>query len=149
MFGTIMNDEEKKEGLEIIEEDAFELEISDEELEQFYEDNKDAIDLIGGLDMFESLMGLDDESFEQLKPQVLQLFAETLHEPESIAEFRTLAIAQGYTAETMQAQSAPTMSYAPLPHIQAPAQNYAQGQPSPYQQQAYYQQVCHDNRQSA
>ena len=46
-----MNDEEKKEGLEIIEEDAFEPEISDEELEQFYEDNKDAIDLIGGLDM--------------------------------------------------------------------------------------------------
>ena len=79
-----MNNEEKKEGLEIIEEDAFEPEISDEELEQFYEDNKDAIDLIGGLDMFESLMGLDDESFEQLKPQVLELFAETLHEPESI-----------------------------------------------------------------
>ena len=65
MFGTIMNDEEKKEGLEIIEEDAFEPEISDEELEQFYEDNKDAIDLIGGLDMFESLMGLDDETFAQ------------------------------------------------------------------------------------
>ena len=98
-----MNDEEKKEGLEIIEEDAFEPEISDEELEQFYEDNKDAIDLIGGLDMFESLMALDDESFEQLKAQVLLLFAETLREPESIAEFRTLAIAQGYTPETAQA----------------------------------------------
>ena len=97
-----MNDEEKK-GLEIIEEDAFEPEISNEELEQFYEDNKDAIDLIGGLDMFESLMSLDDESFEQLKPQALQLFAETLAEPESIAEFRTLAIAQGYTPETAKA----------------------------------------------
>ena len=98
-----MNDEEKKEGLEIIEEDAFEPEISDEELEQFYEDNKDAIDLIGGLDMFESLMALDDESFEQLRAQVLLLFAQTLHEPESIAEFRTLAIAQGYTQETAKA----------------------------------------------
>ena len=98
-----MNDEEKKEGLEIIEEDAFEPEISDEELEQFYEDNKDAIDLIGGLDMFESLMALDDERFEQLRAQVLMLFAETLHEPESIAEFRTLAIAQGYTPETAKA----------------------------------------------
>ena len=31
-----MNDEEKKEGLEIIEEDAFEPEISDKELEQEY-----------------------------------------------------------------------------------------------------------------
>ena len=96
-----MNDEEKKEGLEIIEEDAFEP--TDEELEQFYEDNRDAIDLIGGLDMFESLMSLDDESFEQLKPQALQLFAETLHEPESIAEFRSLAIVQGYTVETARA----------------------------------------------
>ena len=93
-----MNDEEKKEGLEIIEEETFEP--TDEELEQFYEDNKDAIDLIGGLDIFESLMALDDDSFEQLKPQVLALFAETLQEPESISEFRTLAIAQGYTAET-------------------------------------------------
>ena len=105
MFGTIMNDEDIKmiQSNDAAAEDVEQVEISDEELEQFYEDNKDAIDLIGGLDMFESLMSLDDESFEQLKPQVLQLFAETLHEPESIAEFRTLAIAQGYTAETAQA----------------------------------------------
>ena len=98
-----MNDEEKKEGLEIIEENIFEPEISDEELEQFYEDNKDAIDLIGGLDMFESLMALDDEQFKTLSPQFLQLFAETLQEPESITEFRTLAITQGYTAESAKA----------------------------------------------
>ena len=104
-----MNDEEKK-GLEIIEENAFDSEVSDEELQQFYEENQDAIDLIGGLDMFESLMGLDDESFEQLKPQVLQLFVETLHEPESISEFRTLAIAQGYTEETAKADFETAMS---------------------------------------
>ena len=97
-----MNDEEKK-GLEIIEEDAFDSEISEEELQQFYEDNQDAIDLIGGLDMFESLMGLDDDSFEQLRPQFLQIFAETLRAPESFSEFRTLAIAQGYTKETAKA----------------------------------------------
>ena len=97
-----MNDEEKK-GLEIIEEDAFDSEVSEEELQQFYEENQDAIDLIGGLDMFESLMSLDDDSFEQLRPQFLQIFAETLREPESISEFRTLAIAQGYTKETAKA----------------------------------------------
>lgn len=97
-----MNDEEKK-GLEIIEEDVFDSEIDEEELQRFYEENQDAIDLMGGLDMFESLMSLDDEQFEQLHPQILQLFAETLHEPESISEFRTLAIAQGYTEETAKA----------------------------------------------
>lgn len=94
-----MNDEENKVYTEALEDLAEDFQ-ADEELEQFYEDNKDAIDLIGGLDMFESLMSLDDETFAQLKPQVLQLFAETLHEPESISEFRTLALVQGYTKET-------------------------------------------------
>ena len=75
-------------------------EVTDEELEQFYLDNQDAIDLIGGMDMFESLMSLDDEQFETLKPQFIALFAETLNEPESIAEFQALAISQGYTQET-------------------------------------------------
>jgi dUTP pyrophosphatase len=97
-----MNDEEKK-GLEIIEENEFDSEVSEEELQKFYEENQDAIDLMGGLDMFESLMSLDDEKFEQLQSQFLQLFAETLHEPESISEFRALAIAQGYTKETAKA----------------------------------------------
>ena len=93
-----MNDEELK--MTQIDDTAAEYEISDEELEQFYEDNRDAIDLIGGLDMFESLMALEDSEFEILKPQFLQIFAETLKEPESISEFRTLALAQGYTKET-------------------------------------------------
>ena len=104
-----MNDEEKK-GLEIIEENEFDSEVSKEELQQFYEENQDAIDLIGGLDMFESLMSLDDEQFEQLQPQFLQLFTQTLHEPESISEFRTLAIAQGYTEETAKADFEMAMS---------------------------------------
>ena len=97
-----MNDEENKVYTEALEDLAEDFQ-TDEELEQFYEDNKDAIDLIGGLDMFETLMGLDDESFEQLKPQFLQLFAETLQEPESIAEFRSLAAIQNYTPETAKA----------------------------------------------
>ena len=97
-----MSNEEKK-GLEIIKENEFDSEVSEEELQKFYEENQDAIDLMGGLDMFESLMSLDDEQFEQLWPQFLLLFAGTLHEPESISEFRALAIAQGYTEETAKA----------------------------------------------
>ena len=97
-----MNDEEKK-GLEIIEEDTFDSDISEEELQQFYEDNQDVIDLIGGLDMFESLMALSDEDFNELKPQFIQLFEETLKEPQSVAEFRALVVAQGYTEETAKA----------------------------------------------
>ena len=92
--------EEKKEGLRIIEEDEFDDEINEEELEQFYKDNKDAIDLIGGLDMFESLMGLPDEEFNLLKPQMLALFNSALNEPETEQEFKMLAISQNYTPET-------------------------------------------------
>ena len=97
----IMIDEAETRAAAQVSEDT--SEVSDEELEQFYEENKDAIDLIGGLDMFESLMALDDEQFTILKPQVLSLFAETLTEPESESEFRALAFAQGYTEETAKA----------------------------------------------
>jgi hypothetical protein len=48
--------------------------ISDEELMQFYEENRDAIDIMGGLDMFESLMALSDEQFQELHPAILQVF---------------------------------------------------------------------------
>jgi hypothetical protein len=82
---------------------------------------------------------IHDINAEQRQNELQIKMAELLGEPVEPAAKPTST--QGYTAETMQAQSAPTMSYTPLPHIQAPAQNYAQGQPSPYQQQAYYQQV--------
>lgn len=94
------NNEEKKEGLTIIEEDEFKNEINEEEIEQFYQDNKDAIDLIGGLDMFESLMGLSDEEFNLLKPQMLTLFNSALSEPGTEQELKMLAISQDYTSET-------------------------------------------------
>ena len=75
---------------------------TDEELEQFYEDNKDAIDLIGGLDMFETLLNLPDDQFEELKPSFIQLFQETLREPESQEEFKLLILSQKYTSESLK-----------------------------------------------
>ena len=78
------------------------IEVNDEELQRFYEENKDAIDLIGGLDMFESLMSLDDEEFNTLKPQFLTMMVEVLNEEESINELRALAISQNYDSETLK-----------------------------------------------
>lgn len=91
---------EDKTGLEIIEEDEFEDNLNEEELEHFYENNKDAIDLLGGLNMFESLMGLTDEEFNLLKPEMITLFNATLNESETEQEFKLLAISQEYTSET-------------------------------------------------
>lgn len=93
------NNEENK-GLTIVAEDKFEDEITEEELEQFYENNKDAIDLIGGLDMFESLLQVDEESFQTLKPQMIDLFIAALNEPETKEELQALALAQNYTVQT-------------------------------------------------
>ena len=95
------NNEENK-GLTIVEEDAFESEITDEELEQFYENNREAIDLVGGLDMFESLLNLSDDQFEALKPNFLAVFQTTLSEKEAEKELRLLAITENYTTESIE-----------------------------------------------
>ena len=91
--------EEHKEGLKIIEEDEFENK-TEIELDKLYENNKDAIDLIGGLNMFEALLEISDEDFETLKPQMITLFIAALDEPETKQELQLLALTQNYTAET-------------------------------------------------
>ena len=37
--------------------------FSDQQIEQFYEENKDSIDMIGGLEMLETLLETPDEQF--------------------------------------------------------------------------------------
>lgn len=96
-----MNNEENK-GLTIVEEDEFENEINEEEIEQFYQDNKDAFDIIGGLDIFESLMNLSDEQFEILKPNFLAVFTNTLNEQETEKEFYLLLASENYTEESIK-----------------------------------------------
>ena len=75
-------------------------EISDEELDAFYEEYKDAVDLMGGLDAFESLMGLDDDAFNELRPSLISLFGETLTEATATAELRALINSNNYTVTT-------------------------------------------------
>ena len=91
--------EEHKEGLKIVEEDEFESK-TEIELDKLYENNKDAIDLIGGLNMFEALLEINDEDFETLRPQMIALFIAALDEPETKQELQLLALSQNYTAET-------------------------------------------------
>ena len=76
--------------------------LTEEDIEKFYEENKDAIDLMGGLDMFESLMALSDEDFEQLKPSFIQLFKETLNEAEAKQEILALIAGQNYTPARLE-----------------------------------------------
>ena len=85
-----------------VEENQTPTEFTEEELTQFYEENKEAIDLMGGLDIFESLMNVPDEQFVELEPAFLQVFAEVLNEKDAQNEMIAMLIAQEYTSETVQ-----------------------------------------------
>lgn len=77
-------------------------ELTEEEITQFYEDNKDAIDLMGGLDIFESLMNVPDEQFKELEPAFLQVFQEVLNEKEAQAEMIAMLASQEYNLDSIQ-----------------------------------------------
>lgn len=77
-------------------------EPTEEEITQFYEENKEAIDLMGGLDIFESLMNVPDEQFKELEPAFLQVFQEVLNEKESQAEMLAMITTEGYNEVTIQ-----------------------------------------------
>ena len=77
-------------------------EFTEEELTQFYEENKDAIDLMGGLDIFESLMNVPDEQFVDLEPAFLQVFQEVLNEKDAQAEMLAMIATQQYDSNSVQ-----------------------------------------------
>lgn len=74
-------------------------EIDDNQIEEFYNENKDAIDMIGGLEMLENLLGLDDESFTLLAPKFLEVLQSTFEEPQTRAEIKIMLQDKAYTAE--------------------------------------------------
>ena len=72
--------------------------FSDEQIQQFYEENKDSIDMIGGLEMLEMLFEINDDQFILLAPDFIKTFEDTLSEPQTRSEFRALLKERGYTA---------------------------------------------------
>lgn len=72
--------------------------FSDEQIEQFYEENKDSIDMIGGLEMLEMLFEINDDQFILLAPEFIKTFETTLAEPQTRTEFRGVLKEKGYTA---------------------------------------------------
>lgn len=76
--------------------------INEEELAEFYQNNQEAIDLIGGLEIFESLMNVPDERFKDLEPAFLQVFQEVINEKEAQAEIIAMMASEEYNADTIQ-----------------------------------------------
>lgn len=63
-------------------------------LAEFYKDNEHLVEMLGGLDIFNTLFEMSDEDFEQVAPSIYQIFNETLNEQRTRSEFSTL-IASG------------------------------------------------------
>ena len=80
----------------VIEVELEEESMDNNELLNFYEDNKDAIDMMGGLEAFQSLFALSDEQFEDVKPQMIQMFADTLNEKQSERDLMALILSKDY-----------------------------------------------------
>lgn len=75
---------------------------TDEELNEFLEENQEAIEILGGMELFESLMNLPDENFKELEPQMLQLFYETLNEKEAEMEIIAMVNSPEFNMATIQ-----------------------------------------------
>lgn len=73
--------------------------FSDEQIEQFYEENKDSIDMIGGLEMLETLLETPDEQFVIIAPKFLEVLQSTLQDPQTRTEFRAYLQDKSYTAQ--------------------------------------------------
>lgn len=73
--------------------------FSDEQIEQFYEENKDSIDMIGGLEMLETLLETPDEQFVIIAPKFLEVLQSTLQDPQTRTEFRAYLQDKSYTTQ--------------------------------------------------
>ena len=73
--------------------------FSDEQIEQFYEENKDSIDMIGGLEMLEALLETPDEQFVIIAPKFLEVLQSTLQDSQTRTEFRAYLQDKNYTTQ--------------------------------------------------
>ena len=92
----VKDDAPAAEPVEPVEESTVTTELTDEEIEQFYEENKLPIDLMGGLDMLEALLETPDDQFELIEPAFLATYAEMLQEKETANEILTMLGTQEY-----------------------------------------------------
>ena len=80
-------------------------ELSDEEIQQFYEENTEALDLMGGLDMLEALLETPDEQFSMLEPYFLNTFSEMLQEKQTQDEILTMLGTQEWSPVDIQKET--------------------------------------------
>lgn len=91
---TTLNEELKKEDL------------SQEEISKFYAENKELVDMVGGMEVFETIFSMDDEQFVELAPSFFQVFNEILHEQRTKNEMLTLISSDEFSINTIDQEIA-------------------------------------------
>ena len=89
------NNEENK-GLTIVEEDAFENEIEDNEI----------LESFGGIEIIGAIIDLPEEEFETLKPEFLQLFLDSLNDPVIEKDLKTIVSSENMSSHTINEEFA-------------------------------------------
>ena len=80
-----------------------------DDLTQFYNDNKELVNLMGGLEIFETLFEISDEDFELLAPSFFQIMEELLKENKTRSEIAALLSTGKWTIEEIEREM--TLAY--------------------------------------
>lgn len=81
----------------------------DEELAQIYEENEELVNLLGGMEIIETLLEISDEEFVVLAPTFLQVFDDVLQESRTRSEIAMMLTSGKWTIEEVEREI--TMGY--------------------------------------
>ena len=71
-----------------------ETELSQAEIDNFYEQNKELVDMVGGLEIFETILTLPEDQFTTLAPNFYQMFEEVMNESRTRSEIAMILTTQ-------------------------------------------------------
>lgn len=74
----------------------------DEELAQIYEENEELVNLLGGMEIIETLLEISDEEFVVLAPTFLQVFDDVLQESKTRSEIAMMLTSGKWTIEEIE-----------------------------------------------
>ena len=74
----------------------------DEELAQIYEENEELVNLLGGMEIIETLLEISDEEFVVLAPSFLQVFEDVLNENKTRSEIAMMLTSGKWTIEEIE-----------------------------------------------
>ena len=103
-----VNDEKLKVVInELAEDNQIELKKAEQnnfndEWEQLYDENKEAFDFLGGIDMLEAILEISDENFEELQTHFLAIFTNLLNDSNVEIELKNIIFSQNYTLNDIE-----------------------------------------------